>query len=103
MSRYDTSKIMFDKKCVYYYNLAIDNCANLMEKELEELSKIIEDMKNILNLATLNNKHDMNSDVLTIIYNHLVSPSGYLRYKEIIDKIPDCKNKLELHINIIEA
>lgn len=103
MSKYDTSKIMFDKKCVYYYNLAIDYYANMMEKELDELSKIIEDKKNILNLATLNDKHDMNSDVLTIIYNLLVSPEGNLKYKEIIDKMTDCKNKLELTISILDA
>jgi hypothetical protein len=104
LERYDTSKKMFDKKSTNYYNLAIEYCASIMEKELNSLSAFFEDKKNILNLATLSDKQGMNSDILGIIYNKLaISPEGYHKYKEFIENIEGCKNRLELHANILEA
>ena len=42
-------------------------------KELDELSAIIEDKKNVINLAMLNEKlnekNDINNDILMIIYD----------------------------------
>jgi hypothetical protein len=104
LERYNTSKMMFDKKSVYYYNIAIEYCASIMEKELNSLSVIFDDKKNILNLVALYDKQGMNRDILAILYNKLaVSPAGHDKYKEFIVNIEDYKNPLELHASILEA
>jgi hypothetical protein len=74
-----------------------------MEMELDELSTIFEDKKNVINLVALNEKEGMNGDLLRIIYNHLISSEGNNIYTGIIDKIEDCKNKLERDVLILEA
>jgi hypothetical protein len=77
-----------------------------MEKELEELLVFFEDKKNVLNLATLSDKDGMNSDIIRVIYNFLVSPSSpnaHNKYKGIIDNLEHYKNKLEINTMILEA
>lgn len=103
MSRYEVKSKTFDKKSVYYYTFVLDYCTSLMEKELDELSEIFEDKKNVLNLVALNDKEGMNGDLLRIIYNHLISTEGNKIYTGIIDKIEDCKNRLEMDAWIIKA
>jgi len=92
----------FDKTCVIYNNLVIDFHATLMEKELEDLSAIIQDKKNIITLSTLLDKEDMNGDILISIYNNLVSTDGYKKYLPIITNAPVC-NRLELLVQILSA
>jgi hypothetical protein len=58
-----------------------------MEKELDELSEIFDDKKNVINLVALNDKTGMNGDVLRIIYNHLVSPKGNKKYECLITEL----------------
>jgi hypothetical protein len=101
--RYEVRSRTFNKKSIHYYNFVFDYYVNLLEKELEELSIFFEDKKNVLNLAMLNDKEGMNSDILMIIYNHLVSVDENKKYKGIIDTIEECKNKLELKAHILEA
>jgi hypothetical protein len=104
MSRYEVRSRTFDKKRVYYDTFVLDYQASLMEAELDELSAIFEDKKNIVNLVALNDIEGMNGDVLRVIYNHLiVSVEGHKRYSGIIDTIDNCKNKLERNAQIIEA
>ena len=103
MSRYEVRSRTFDKKSVYYDTFVLDYCTSLMEKELDELSAIFEDKKNVLNLVALNDKEGMNGDILMIIYNHLISTEGNNIYTGIIDKIGDCKNRLERNAQILEA
>ena len=103
MSRYEVRSKTFDKKRVYYDTFVLDYCTSLMEKELGELSTIFEDKKNVINLVALNEKEGMNGDLLRIIYNHLISSEGNNIYTGIIDKIEDCKNKLERDVLILEA
>jgi hypothetical protein len=103
MSRYEVRSKTFDKKRVYYDTFVLDYCTSLMEKELGELSTIFEDKKNVINLVALNDKDGMNGDLLRIIYNHLISTEGNNIYTGIIDKIEDCKNKLERDVLILEA
>jgi hypothetical protein len=103
MSRYEVRSKTFDKKRVYYDTFVLDYCTSLMEKELDELSTIFEDKKNVINLVALNEKEGMNGDLLRIIYNHLISSEGNNIYTGIIDKIEDCKNKLERDVLILEA
>jgi hypothetical protein len=89
---------VFDIMCIIYKNLAVDyntqiikNEIDEMEKELEELSVMFEDKKNIINLVILNNKIGMNDDIQMIIYNYIISQEGYKKYEAII---LDNSNKL---------
>jgi hypothetical protein len=66
----------------------------LLEKELEELSIFFEDKKNVLNLVALNDKEGMNSDILMIIYNHLVSVDENKKYNNIMSEL-ESRNRLE--------
>uniref|UniRef100_A0A6C0L9N6 Uncharacterized protein n=1 Tax=viral metagenome TaxID=1070528 RepID=A0A6C0L9N6_9ZZZZ len=92
----------FNKMCVIYNNLVIDYHANIMEKELEDLSTIIQDKKNVITLTTLLDKEDMNGDILMIIYNNLVSTDGDKKYKDIINKIGNY-GRLERNAQILAA
>lgn len=94
MSRYEIITNIFEKKNIYYYNLVIDYCVSYMEKELEELSVIFEDKKNVINLATLNDKEGMNGDILMIIYNNIVSLEENKRYYHLMTELGTC-NRLE--------
>jgi hypothetical protein len=92
----------FNKMCVIYNNLVIDYHASIMEKELEDLSTIIQDKKNVITLTTLLDKEDMNVDILTAIYNNLVSTDGDKKYKDIINKIGNY-GRLERNAQILAA
>ena len=94
---------VFDTRGILYNNVAIGYQASLMEKELDELSTIFEDKKNVINLVALNGKEGMNGDVLRVIFNFLVSDERHKRYSGIIDTIEECKNKLKMNAQILEA
>jgi hypothetical protein len=49
MARYETSKIIFEKKKIFYSVLAIDYQASLIEKEIDEITAILE-KKRILSI-----------------------------------------------------
>jgi hypothetical protein len=93
MARYDTSKRMFEKKKLVYSVLAIDYQASLIEKEIDEITAILEEKKNIINLVTFNDKKGMNNDILMIIYNNLISTDGNIKYKHIITEL-ETRNQL---------
>lgn len=93
----------FTTKIINYTNLVIDYNASLMEKELDELSTFFEDKKNIINLVIFNDKEGVNGDIISVIYNFLVSPKRKKNYSKIIDKIEDYKNRLEINTQILEA
>jgi hypothetical protein len=93
----------FKTKIINYTNLVIDYNASLMEKELDELSTFFEDKKNIINLVILKDKEGVNRDIISVIYNFLVSPKGKKNYSKIIDKIEDYKNRLEINTQILKA
>jgi hypothetical protein len=89
---------VFDIMCIIYKNLAVDyntqiikNEIDEMEKELEELSVMFEDKKNIINLVILNNRIGMNDDIQMMIYNYIISHEGYTKYEAIM---LDNSNKL---------
>jgi len=102
MSRYEVRSKIFNKKSIYYYNLVLDYLLSFMEKELDELSAIFEDKKNVINLVALNDKEGMNSDILMAIYSYIVSPEGNIKYAKYITKSEIC-NRLELVAQIISA
>ena len=93
----------FQTKIINYTRLLIDYNANLIEKELDKLSIFFEDKKNVLNLVVLNDKEDVNGDVIRVIYNFLISAEGKKKYSDIIDNIEDCKSILEINTQILEA
>ena len=103
MSRYEVKSNSFVQRVSYFYTIVLDYQACLMEKELDELTAIFEDKKNMVNLVALNDIEGMNGDVLRTIYNHIVGVEGHKRYSGIIDKIDNCKNKLERDVEILEA
>jgi hypothetical protein len=92
--RYEVRSRTFNKKSLHYYNFVFDYYVNLLEKELEELSIFFEDKKNVLNLVALNDKEGMNSDILMIIYNHLVSVDENKKYNNIMSEL-ESRNRLE--------
>jgi hypothetical protein len=102
MARYEVRTKMFDKKSVYYYNLVLEYCINLMEKELDELSAFFEDKKNVITLVALNDKTGMNGDILRIIYDNLVSQEGNKKYECLITELGN-RSRLESVAQIICA
>ena len=91
VGRWDIRSIPFDTKSAYYYNLVFEYTISLMEKELDEVSAIFEDKKNVLNLAALNDKQGMNNDIISIIYRYLVSTNGDNKYENIISELGNRK------------
>ena len=91
VGRWDIRSIPFETKSAYYYNIVFEYTISLMEKELDEVSAIFEDKKNVLNLAALNDKQGMNGDVISIIYRYLVSTNGDNKYENIISELGNHK------------
>jgi len=56
MARYETSKRIFERKKLVYSVLAIDYQASLIEKEIDEITAILEEKNILSNLATFNDK-----------------------------------------------
>ena len=77
-----------------------------MEKELDELSAIQEDKINVIKLIAFNDKEGMNSDILRIIYNYLISAKGIAKYTPYFEELVNNKllsytKKKEFYIKII--
>ena len=100
--RYEVRSKLFEKRCIYYNNLAIDYCTSLMENELDELSAIFEDKKNAVILATLNDNYGMNGDILMIIYNNLINADVNKKYEHLMNEL-GIRNRLESIARIIAA
>jgi hypothetical protein len=64
--------VVYKKRVINYTNLAIAYNASLMEKELDEISAIEEDKRNLINLIAFYEKKDMNGDLFQVIYNNLI-------------------------------
>lgn len=103
MSKHQVRTGIFNKKIIHYYNLVFEYTISLMEKELEEISAIFEDKKNVLNLAALNDKQGMNNDILMLIYNNLVSSANaHNKYEYIMSELGSCP-QLESAARILDA
>lgn len=78
MTRTEFRNRVFDKRAVIY-NLVIEYQINKMEMELGEISVFFEDKKNLVMLVALKDKIK-NEDILSIIYENLVSYRGKATY-----------------------
>ena len=103
MCRNDVRSGYFLSRSVIYRNIALEYNVTKMEEEIEELSTFFEDKKNVINLAIIKEMYEMNSDVLTILYNTLLSAEGNKKYAENIDEIDSCKNSLERLAKIMDV
>ena len=103
MCRNDVRSGYFLSRSVIYRNIALEYNVTKMEEEIEELSTFFEDKKNVINLAIIKEMYEMNSDVLTILYNTLLSTEGNKKYAENIDEIDSCKNSLERLAKIMDV
>jgi hypothetical protein len=92
----------FEKNSVIRNELVIGYIISLMEKELDELSVIFEDKKNVINLIPLYDKKELNYDMIMIIYNNIVSAEGNIRYKSIMNEL-GVHNQLERTARILSA
>lgn len=87
---------------VDYKTLIIKNEIDEMEKELDKLSIMFEDKKNVININALNNIININYDILTIIYNNIVSTEGNKKYIQYINiETNTCKNRLDTILQIM--
>ena len=91
MCRNDVRSGYFLSRSLIYKNLAIEYQVSKMEKELDELSAIFEDKKNVLNLVALKDKQGLNGDILAIISRYLVSANGDNKYERIISELGNRK------------
>ena len=103
MCRNDVRSGYFLSRSVIYRNIALEYNVKNMEKELDELSEFFEDKKIVINLVVIQEKHAINSDVLMILYNTLLSSEGNKKYSKTIDEIDSCKNKLERVAKIMDV
>jgi len=73
--------VVYKKRVIKYTNLAIAYNASWMEKELDEISAIEEDKRNLINLFAFYEKKDMNGDLFQIICDNLIStPETFAPY-----------------------
>lgn len=109
MMRAETQNNVFDRLCVIHNKIVsayqeswMTKELDVMEKEIDELSVIFEDKKNIFTLTALNEANIINSDVLNVIYDTLMSTDGHKKYQSIIYEIGH-SNKLEKVAQILSA
>jgi len=77
----------FEKRAINYTKLAIDYNADLIEKELEELSALQDDKINLIKLIAFNEKEGMNCDIFQVIYNNLISENNTKRYAPYLENL----------------
>ena len=92
----------FEKNSVIRNELVISYIISLIEKELEELSVIFEDKKNVINLIPIYDMKIINQDIIMMIYNNIVSAEGNRRYKSIMTEL-GAHNQLERTARILSA
>ena len=93
--RTDVRTGYFINRSVIYRDIAIEYRVSKMENELKELSAFFEDKKHAVNLEVLREKHEIDMDVLTILYNTLLTDEGNKKYMATIDEMESSKKGLE--------
>lgn len=110
MERAEIQNNTFDSACVIYNRVVgayqekwMTDELNKIEKEGKELEAFFEDKKNMIALSMLSDSNAIeNGDVLAIIYNIIVSPSGHHKYMGIVSELEKCGH-LESVAQILEV
>jgi hypothetical protein len=94
MTRAEIKNNVFDRMSAIYNKLVNDYHTTTMNKELEEMEKelddlsiIFEDKKNVFTLSNICDKNGLNNDIQIIIYNNLISAEGNNKYKTIMSEL----------------
>ena len=108
-TRAEIQNNVFDRMCIIYNKVIreyqeswITKELNEIENELNELSVIFEDKKNVLALSILSDKNVMDGDILMLIYNNIVSTEGNKTYKPIMTELGKYR-RLECTAQILSA
>ena len=88
-----------------YKNIAIEYQISNMEKELDKLSEFFEEKKHIASITAIQEKIDMNIDVLMIIYKNLVGDDNTDNPEMVakIEQAMEAKTALKLISQILTA
>jgi hypothetical protein len=79
-------------------NIVVGYVSALMEKELDEISAIEEDKRNLINLFVFYEKKDMNGDLFQIICDNLIrTPKTFAPY------LANLEAKLEANLEDSES
>ena len=109
MTRAENKSKVFDRMCVIYNKVIstyqeswMTKELNDMETEINELSAIFEDKKNAFTLVALNEDNVIDSDVLKVIYDILISRGGNKKYSHLMSEQGNY-GRLERIAQILEA
>lgn len=94
---YEVSEVSsLDKRRINYTNLVIGYVATLMEKELDEISAIEEDKRNLIKLvAFYESKKNMNCDLFGVIYNNLIRANNTNVFTPYLANLEDTENTVK--------
>ena len=85
MTRAEITDMTFENKKMIYSEIEIDLTIAYIDEELNKLREFFEDKKNLINLVAFKEKKEIDSDLLMIIYNNIVSSEGKNKYSKYIE------------------
>ena len=85
MARAEITDMTFEKKKMIYSEIEIDLTIAYIDEELNKLREFFEDKKNLINLVAFKEKKEIDSDLLMVIYNNIVSSEGKNKYSKYIE------------------
>jgi hypothetical protein len=85
MMRTEITNMEFENKRMIYSEIDIDLTIAYIDEELNEIREFFEDKKNLINLVAFNKKKEIDSDLLMIVYNNIVSSEGKNKYSKYIE------------------
>lgn len=91
MTRAEIKNNVFDRMSAIYNKIVNDYLMNKeieeIEKELDDLSIIFEDKKNVFTLSNICYINGLNNDIQMIIYNNIISTEGNSKYETIVSEL----------------
>ena len=85
MARAEITDMTFENKKMIYSEIEIDLTIAYIDEELNKLREFFEDKKNLINLVAFKEKKEIDSDLLMVIYNNIVSSEGKNKYSKYIE------------------
>ena len=85
MARAEITDMTFENKKMIYSEIEIDLTIAYIDEELNKLREFFEDKKNLINLVAFKEKKEIDSDLLMVIYNNIVSSKGKNKYSKYIE------------------